>query len=457
MVAGLVIAAPASGTGKTTVATGLMRALSRSRAVAPFKVGPDFIDPGYHGMACGRAGRNLDSVMCGPELIGGLYAHGAKGADIAVVEGVMGLFDGRITPGTGAVAPAAGSTAEIAALLGLPVVLVVDVRGMSQSVGALVRGFATVDSGVAVAGVILNKVGTDRHEAVCRQAVEDQGIPVLGAIPRVDDVEVPSRHLGLITAEEHGHAAESAIDAMAALIRRHVDIDAVVRLAAEPAPSTEWDAAAGVEKRENVVVAMASGRAFNFAYPEHIELLEAAGARVRRFDPLTQDLPECDGLVIPGGFPEEHVEVLAGRGRLRAQVRSHVEAGKPVHAECAGLLWLVETLDAHPMLGVIGTHAAMGRRLTLGYREAVALGDSVLFAAGERLVGHEFHHTALTSGRAPGWDSAWAWRAWSGETVREGFIRGNVHASYLHVHPAAVPGAISRFVGACAQVPQKVM
>lgn len=456
MVAGLVIAAPASGTGKTTVATGLMRALSRSYSVAPFKVGPDFIDPGYHGIACGRAGRNLDSVMCGRDLIGGLYAHGAQGADISVVEGVMGLFDGRITTGATAVGPAAGSTAEIAALLGLPVILVVDVRGMSQSIGALVKGFATSESNVTVAGVIVNKVGTDRHEAVCRQAIEAQGIPVLGAIPRVDDVEVPSRHLGLVTAEEQGHAAEAVIDAMATLIERHVDVEAVLQLAAEPAVVPAWTPAEGVEKHNGVVIAMASGKAFSFAYPEHVELLEAAGAQVRKFDPLTQDLPDCDGLIIPGGFPEEHVEVLAGRAQLRAQIRSHVEAGKPVHAECAGLLWLVETLDAHPMLGVIGTHAAMGRRLTLGYREAVAIEDSVLFSAGERLVGHEFHHTALTDSSAPGWESAWAWRSWSGDIVREGFIRGTVHASYLHIHPAAVPGAIEKFVSACAQVPQNV-
>lgn len=461
MVAGVIIAATASGTGKTTVATGLMRALSADREVAPFKVGPDFIDPGYHGLAAGRPGRNLDSVMCGRDLIPGLYRHGGRGADIAVVEGVMGLFDGRITPGADAGHTAAGSTAEIAALLGLPVILVVDVRGMSQSVGAIIRGFATLDTGVRVAGVILNKVGTDRHRQVCTEAVEAQGIPVLGAIPRVDDVAVPSRHLGLITAVEHGDAAEAAIRRMAELVATHVDLAAVAALAAEPHAVGEWSPAGVVDKRApGVVIAMAAGQAFSFAYPEHVELLEAAGAQVRTFDPLTEDLPECDGLIIPGGFPEEHVEVLAGRGRLREQIRAHVAAGKPVHAECAGLLWLVETLDAHPMLGVIATHAAMGRRLTLGYREAVALTDSMLFRAGERVTGHEFHHTALTATTVAGWAPAWGWRTWTGQALNEGFIRGRVHASYLHTHPAAVPESVARFVGACAdavtQVPQKV-
>ena len=412
---GVCIAASASGTGKTTIATGLMAALARTHTVAPFKVGPDYIDPGYHALAAGRVGRNLDSVMCGTSLLGPLYVHGSQGADIGVVEGVMGLFDGRITDQV-YTDYAPGSTAEVAAILGLPVVLVVDVRGMSQSVGAAVKGFATAADGVRVAGVILNKVGTSRHEAVCRSAVESQGIPVLGALPRVDKVEVPSRHLGLVTAAEHGSAAMQAVEQ---------------RVPGDP------------------VVAVAGGPAFTFAYAEHAELLEAAGAKVVHFDPLKDPLPHCDGLVIPGGFPEEHVENLSSRHDLQDAVRAHVAAGKPVHGECAGLLWLLESLDAYPMLGVIDTHAAMGRRLTLGYRDAVALTDSVLFRAGERITGHEFHHTALTSQEVAGWDSAWGWHAWDGRAVREGFSRGNIHASYMHCHPASLPQAVERFVRAC--------
>ncbi|WJZ02984.1 cobyrinate a,c-diamide synthase [Corynebacterium freiburgense] len=438
---GICIAAAGSGTGKTTIATGLIAALARRRKVAPFKVGPDYIDPGYHTLAAGRVGRNLDSVMCGPERIGPLYAHGSEGADISIVEGVMGLFDGRISDG-------AGSTADVAACLGLPVVLVVDVRGMSQSVGALVRGFSIARTDVRIAGVILNQAGTQRHAMVCKDAVEAEGIPVVGIVPRMEKVEVPSRHLGLVTAAERGSAAVEAVERMADLIEEHCDLDAIMGLARIGYSGPAWDPAKEVQHIGNIRVAMAGGPAFTFAYAEHEELLTACGADVIRFDPLHDDFPECDALVIPGGFPEEHVEQLSKRTDLREAVRQHVQARKPIHGECAGLLWLVESLDAHPMLGVIGTHAAMGRRLTLGYREAVALHDSLLYRAGERIVGHEFHHTALTDGNVEGWNPAWAWRGWDGEARNEGFISDVVHASYLHVHPAAAPWAVERFVAA---------
>ncbi|AZA11660.1 cobyrinate a,c-diamide synthase [Corynebacterium gerontici] len=446
---GVVIAATSSGSGKTTIATGLIAALAKRMQVAPFKVGPDYIDPGYHGMAAGRRGRNLDTVMCGRELVQGLYAHGSSGLDIAVVEGVMGLFDGRITANpTHTEALAEGSTAEVAALLGLPVVLVVDVRGTSQSVGAIVRGFATAEDSVRIAGVILNKVGTSRHAEVCRQAVEAQGVPVLGAIPRVDHAEVPSRHLGLVTSGELAQARE-AIDAMAQMVEQYVDIDAVVQLARRPHVEAMWEpGAAAVTQRP--VIAMTGGPAFSFTYAEHVEMLQAMGAQVVDFDPLHEDLPACAALIIPGGFPEEHCAALASRTALREQVRAAIEAGMPVHAECAGLLWLLDSLGDHEMLGVIGTSAAMGRRLTLGYREAVALSDSLLFRAGERVMGHEFHHTQLESQSVPGFAPAWGWRLWDGKAAQEGFVRAHVHASYLHVHPAAIPEAMRRFVQAAA-------
>ncbi|MEJ5927035.1 cobyrinate a,c-diamide synthase [Corynebacterium sp. H128] len=450
---GLVIAASASGTGKTTIATGLMAALARRMKVAPFKVGPDYIDPGYHGLATGLPGRNLDSVMC-PGLIGPLYAHGASGADIAVVEGVMGLFDGRITDSHSDIP--AGSTAEIASELGLPVVLIVDVRGMSQSVGALVHGFASFSDRVRVAGVILNQVGSERHEAVCREAIEARGLQVLGALPRFEKIEVPSRHLGLVTATEHGQAARDAVERMAELVEQHCDLDALIELARCSYDGEAWSPESAVAPQTPVRVALTGGPAFTFAYAEHRELLAAAGATVVDFDPLQDPLPECEGLVIPGGFPEEHVELLASRSELRAAVRAHVAAGKPVHAECAGLLWLADSLDAHPMLGVIPVHAAMRRRLVLGYREAVVLADSVLYRAGERIIGHEFHHTALVSALAEGFSQAWGWKAWDGSLRREGFVQGNVHASYLHVHPAAVPQAVERFLAACSE-PTKVV
>ncbi|MCS4490926.1 cobyrinate a,c-diamide synthase [Corynebacterium sp. ES2715-CONJ3] len=442
---GILIAAPASGTGKTTITTGLIAALSARMSVAPFKVGPDYIDPGYHGLAAGRTGRNLDMVMCGADLIGPLYRHGSSGCDIAVVEGVMGLFDGRIPDGL-------GSSADIARLLGLPVILVVDIRGMSQSVGALVRGFATADKNVRIAGVILNMVGSERHRDICTQAVEYEGIPVVGAIPRQDAVAVPSRHLGLVTATEHGHQAAEAIAHMADLVDRYCDTDAIAALASTSYSGPSWNPAALMERGNAVTVAIASGPAFNFSYAEHRELLAAAGARVVEFDPLVDELPSCEGIIIPGGFPEEYADILASRDSLREDIRRHIAAKKPVHGECAGLLWLVDRLDERHMLGAIPVSASMKKRLTLGYRSAVALGDNLLCRAGQRITGHEFHHSGVDQETAEGFDPAWAWQDYYGNTKSEGFTTATVHASYLHTHPAAYPEMVQRFIQACQRV-----
>jgi cobyrinic acid a,c-diamide synthase len=437
----LVVAAPSSGSGKTTVATGLMAALSRrGTRVAPFKIGPDYIDPGYHTLAAGRPGRNLDVVLQGADRLAPLARHGARDADVAVVEGVMGLFDGRIADG-------AGSTAQVAATLGAPVVLVVDVRGQSRSLAALLHGFRSFDESVQVAGVILNRVGSDRHAQVCRAAAEEVGLPVLGAVPRRAELAVPSRHLGLVTAAEHGTAATAAVDAMAALVAEHVDLDAVLALARPLPDGPVWDPAAELGADPvpgRPVVALAGGPAFGFGYAEHAELLSAAGADVTTFDPLRDPaLPAgTAALVLPGGFPEEHVGALGDNAPLRAQVAALAASGAPVHAECGGLLYLCRDLDGTPMCGVLDASAGMTPRLTLGYRDAVAVSASPLFAAGERAGAHEFHRCAVTprAGAAP----AWAWRG--GEP--EGYVDARVHASFLHTHPAGVPGAVARFVAA---------
>lgn len=463
----MVIAAPASGSGKTTLATGLIGALRRAgHRVAPFKVGPDYIDPGYHGLAAGRPGRNLDPVLVGEDRVVPLYRHGAQGCDIAVVEGVMGLFDGRIDENrTEAVAE--GSTAQVASLLGAPVVLVVDARGHSQSLAALLHGFATFDSSVRLGGVILNRVGSERHEQVLRAACDRVGIPVLGALPRMAELEVPSRHLGLIPAVEHGTAATAAVDAMTDLVAAHIDLRAIVALAGGSVRGPAWDpaaelaAAAEPAAREEhagesggaagggPLIAMAGGPAFTFGYAEHRELLVAAGAQVVVFDPLTDELPEgTAGLVLPGGFPEEHAGALSANEKLRAAVAEGAACDLPIHAECAGLLYLTRTLDGHPMAGVLDADAAFGPRLTLGYRDAVALHDSTLWRAGARVRGHEFHRTRLihTGPEA----AAWGWRA--PESRTEGAVLRQVHASYLHTHPAGNPDAIARFVTAARHV-----
>ncbi len=446
----VVIAAPASGSGKTTVATGLIGALRQSgHRVAPFKVGPDYIDPGYHALAADRPGRNLDPVLVGEELIAPLYRHGSNGCDIAVVEGVMGLFDGRID-GT-VTGPATGSTAHVAALLGAPVILVVDARGQSHSVAALLHGFSTFDESTRIAGVILNRVGSPRHADVLRQACEHAGIPLLGALPRIDELSIPSRHLGLVTAIEHGRRARAAVDAMTGLVAQHVDLSGVVAAAGGHVVAEPWSAETAVGDRtaRRVTVALAAGKAFSFCYAEHPELLRAAGADVVEFDPLTEQLPpNTAALVLPGGFPEEFSTALSANDLARRQVAALAADGAPVHAECAGLTYLVDDLDGHPMCGVLAGTARFTDRLTLAYRDAVAVADSSIYATGERAVGHEFHRTTVEF--TDSYQPAWAYRGTDVATVRDGAVHAGVHASYLHTHPAGRPHAVTRFVAAAA-------
>ncbi|MFD5189771.1 cobyrinate a,c-diamide synthase [Streptomyces sp. NPDC058357] len=453
----LVIAAPSSGSGKTTVATGLMAAFAeRGLAVSPHKVGPDYIDPGYHTLATGRPGRNLDAYMCGPDLVAPLFAHGARGCDLAVVEGVMGLYDGA--SGQGELA----STAQVAKILRAPVVLVVDASSQSRSVAALVHGFASWDPQVRIGGVILNKVGSDRHEALLRDALEESGLPVLGVLRRAEQVAVPSRHLGLVPVAERRGDAVGAVGAMREQVVAGCDLDALMALArAAPAlPGEVWDAVAAIGAcggpvpppssagGRGPVVAVASGPAFTFSYAEHTELLTAAGAEVVPFDPLRDEAlpPGTRGLVIGGGFPEVYAAELSANVALRKAVAALAESGAPVSAECAGLLYLARSLDGLPMCGVLDAEARMSKRLTLGYREAVAVSDSVLAAPGTRVRGHEFHRTVLEPGA--GADPAWGMH--QPERRVEGFVRGGVHASYLHTHWASVPGMARRFVERCA-------
>jgi len=434
----LVVAGTHSGAGKTTVATGLLAALTaRGRTAAGAKVGPDFIDPSYHALATGRPGRNLDPFLCGEDLIAPLFAHGARGADLAVVEGVMGLFDGR--SGSGGMA----STAHVARLLDAPVVLVVDARGMADSVAALVAGYRDHDRRVRLAGVVLNRVGSDRHEQVLRAALAPLGLPVLGALPRDDGLSTPSRHLGLVPVAERPAAAAATVAALGAAVAAAVDLDAVERLAigAPPMTATAWEPP---EQPGGGVVAVAGGPAFSFLYQEHVELLAAAGAEVAPLDPTADEaLPEgTTALYLGGGFPEAHVEQLAANRPLVAAVRAHAAAGRPVVAECGGLLYLCRSLDGRALAGVLPADATMTERLTLGYREAVAAADGP-WAAGTAVRAHEFHHARVTPG-------AGTRSAWHLDGRREGFAAGAVHASFLHPHWAATPQAAARLAGVAA-------
>ncbi|HJQ04296.1 MAG TPA: cobyrinate a,c-diamide synthase [Nocardioides sp.] len=459
----LVVAAPSTGQGKTTIATGLMAALrAAGSVVSGHKVGPDYIDPGYHVLATGRPGRNLDPHLVGESRIVPLFLHGARGADVAVVEGVMGLYDGRI--GTSGFA----STAHVAGLLNAPVVLVLDVARQSRTAAAIAAGMAAFDPAVRIAGVVLNQVGSARNTAEITAALEGVGLPVLGAVPRDASFAKPSRHLGLVPAAERGES-EATIAALGEYVARHVDLAALLAVA-RSAPDLDgvaWDpaaelAAAGLTAAtgsSRPVVAMAGGRAFTFRYAETEELLRAAGCEVVSFDPLTAPClpagrqamdnpsqPACPqagsgGVYLGGGFPEVYAEQLAANRPLLDEIRAAVADGVPTVAECAGLLLLAQSLDGVPMAGAIKTDAAMAERLTLRYPVAEAATDSLLTRAGERIAGHEFHRTATApaAGENPAWIIDGAPTGWASPTL---------HASYLHTHWAGYPELAVRFVEA---------
>lgn len=461
----VLVAAPASGSGKTMVSTGLLAALAaRGLAVSPHKVGPDYIDPGYHAAACGRAGRNLDVRLVGADAVVGLLRHGAATptpADLAVIEGVMGLFDGAVG-GAGH-----ASSAHVAALTATPVLLIVNCASASRSVGALVHGFATFDPAVRVGGVILNNLGSARHEREARAGVAETGVPVVGALPRVPDVVVPSRHLGLVPAAERRAEADAAVAALAGLVERHVDLDAVLALArtAPDLPGSSWCPREALDRAGYAPgggagprIAVAGGAAFTFSYAETLELLDAGGARVTVVDPLSDPAlpPDCAGLIVGGGFPEVHAAALSDNAALRADVADFARSGGPVVAECAGLLYLARELDGVPMCGVLPMRARMSPRLALGYRDAVALTDSVLGPAGTRVPGHEFHRTrvdldeppAAGSSRGGAAGPAWGWRDGEGSPVADGWVQERTHASYLHVHWAGAPRLAAAFLAA---------
>ncbi len=445
----VVIAAPASGRGKTTVAVGLMAALARTgHEVAPAKVGPDYIDPGYHALATGRPGRNLDPWLCPESLLLPLLAHGfltPQPADVAVIEGVMGLYDGRIG-GNGF-----ASTAHIATLTASPVLLVIDISSASRTVAAVAHGLRSFDPSVQVAGVILNKAGSTRHADEVRRSLDEIGLPVFGVLPRDAGVSAPSRHLGLVPVAERADAV-ATLDHLAEQVTRYIDTAAILDLARSAAPLevTPWepsvavrDAAGGLAARgaDRPVVAIAGGRAFTFRYAETEELLRAVGCTPVVVDPATDAAlpPGTAGLYLGGGFPEMHAATLADNTPFLRAVRDAVVDGMPTVAECAGLLYLCRSVDGHPMVGAVPADAAMHPRLVLSYRTATTTVDTILGPAGTSVNGHEFHRTRTDPpyGAIP---------AWSSDGDPDGFALDpagtgvpTLHASYLHVHWAGNP------------------
>ena len=456
----VVVAGTHSGVGKTTIATGLMAALrKRGHRVASAKVGPDFIDPGYHSVATGRKGQNLDSWICGAEAMAALAAKAAGDADIMVVEGVMGLFDGAswapdvdgaLPGGSGSTRGGTASTSEMAALLRAPTILVVDASAMSTSVAALVHGFHTFDPDVPLSGVILNRVGSPHHETLLREALApliERGIPVLGALQRDDALTWRDRHLGLVPVVERPTEVAEAVDRLADAIARSVDLDAIMSMA-RSAPSTVGGIGQLRPTRRvvpgdgSVRVAVPGGPAFSFAYPDNLTRLVEAGAEIVPFDPLVDpSLPgEAVALYAGGGFPEVYAEALSANGALLTDVRRRIEEGMVTWAECGGLLWLCRSLDGHELCGAIQADGAMTDRLSLGYRRAKTDAATPIAPKGAVLRGHEFHYSTVDP---PG--STLNLEGRTGPACA-GFSSPTLIASYLHLHLGADPGPAEHFV-----------
>jgi cobyrinic acid a,c-diamide synthase len=398
---GLIIGAPRSGAGKTSVTIGLLRALARrGLKVRGAKSGPDYIDPGFHAAATGLPGVNLDSWAMPPGLLNALAAESAAGADILLIESAMGLFDG--IPGE---AGRSGSAADLARLYRLPVVLVLDVSGQSQTSAALAKGFATYDPDVRVAGVILNRLGSERHKRLAADAIEALGIPVVGAILRDPSLTLPERHLGLVQAAEHADLS-AHLDRLADMAERSLDLDAILSLATPFAPPASNTASALPPPGQRT--ALANDAAFTFVYPHVAAHWRRAGAEIIPFSPLADEAPApgCDVCWLPGGYPELHAGRLAAAERFREGMRLFAERC-PIHGECGGFMVLGETLEdaagtTHRMLGLLGHSTSFAvRRMNLGYRRARLLSSCALGPKGTEIRGHEFHYARLTN---PGTD-----------------------------------------------------
>ena len=428
---GLVIAAPRSSSGKTTLALGLMRAFRRrGLTVAGFKCGPDYIDPAFHEAATGRRGVNLDSWAMSPALLAALAAEASAGADLIVCEGLMGLFDGVPAP-----PGRSGSSADIAAAFGWPVLLVLDVSGQSQSAGAAALGCKAFDPRIEIGGIVMNRVGSDRHKRLAAEAIAQAGIPVLGALPRATDIVLPERHLGLVQAGETRNL-DATLDRLADFAAAHIDLDAVLALA-KPTASTAAPRTALAPPGQRI--AIARDAAFSFLYPHLEQAWRKAGAELTFFSPLADEAPapDCDFCWLPGGYPELHAGRLAAARNFLSGVRRFA-ATKPIHGECGGYMVLGRgVIDAdgarHEMAGLLGLVSSFAkRRMTLGYREATLLADNPLGRKGARYRGHEFHYATVVE---PGGDQPFAEvaDAYGSPPTPAGGRRGLVSGSFFHL------------------------
>ncbi len=448
----VVIAGVRSGVGKTTIATGIMGALTRRGCrVQPFKAGPDYIDPSYHQLACGVPSRNLDTWLLPHATTAELFRRAAGPGRLAVVEGVMGLYDGHAS------LTEEGSTAQLAKLLDAPVILVADAARVARSVAAEVLGYQQFDPDLRLAGVILNGVGGPRHLEFCQPQIEAAtGLPVLGYLPRQERLGQPERHLGLIPAVE-GTVVQEWYDALIAQVEETIDLAGVARLAATARPPAGEAVVYPVEPQpRRARIAIARDRAFSFYYQDSLDLLEAWGAELVPFSPLSDQAlpPGVGGVYLGGGFPEMFAPELAANRPMLAALRQALSEDLPVYAECGGLMYLGQSLSdlegaEYPMVGALPAVSSMtGRRLTLGYREVAARADTPLLARGQRVRGHEFHWSALS--QSPNPEQA-MYRVVNQNNRLEGYLTGSVSASYIHIHLGSAPGLARRFVAACSR------
>lgn len=451
----IVIAGTGSGVGKTTITLGLLSALTRRGIrVQAFKAGPDYLDPGLHRLATGRPSRNLDTWMLGADGMREVFLKGAQGADLCLIEGVMGLFDGKDSRSN------EGSTAEIAAELGAPVVLVLDAGAAARSVAAVVRGFQVFDPAVRIGGVILNRVGSEGHHRMLKAAIEGEcNVPVLGSLHEDASHQLPEGNLGLVpTVDPQGLPAW--LERLADKVDETIDLNALLAWARETEDSVKLPDSVrfthAPPPSSGPVIAVARDEAFHFYYPENLELLQSEGARLRFFSPLAgEELPEyAEGLYIGGGFPEEFAEVLAGQEEVKRSIRDRIEGGLPTYAEGGGFMYLCESLRdrdgrQHPMVGVIPARMEMGSRLSaFGYREVRGSTDTLLLREGETARGHEFHYSRLSE--SPEWQPAWRTEGLYGAGW-EGFSVGRLLATYTHLHFLSHPDMARRWVDACRQ------
>lgn len=445
MTARIVIAGTKSGVGKTTLSTGIMAALrEQGLKVQGFKVGPDYIDPSYHSAATGRPSSNLDLWLMGEKGVKNVFSKRTSDCDISVVEGVMGLFDGNFKD-------ASGSTAHIAKLLKAPVVLVLDCRSMGQSAAAHVLGFKLYDPEINIAGVILNQVGSQRHAEVLKQVIEAKtNVSVVGIVLRDEELMLPSRHLGLIPTAERGED----IRALASKISQSIDVQALIKLAHQ-APAINLGAQEKLIPSQTVRWAVAQDEAFSFVYPDSLEELKREGVELVPFSPLKDSkLPaDCKGLIIGGGFPEVYAEALAQNKAMLAEIKSYAQKGLPVYAECGGLMYLTECIittdgQSFVMAGVVPAEIHMRKRLVaMGYVEAQAVNDNVLTNKGDTVHGHVFHYSELKPTIE---DFPWAWNITfmrGGKSLSDGYAKGNVLASYVHLHFTGLNGKIKLIQG----------